>query len=833
MIPSPSKLPIEAILSDVEDAFDRHTRIVISAPPGAGKTTRIPPALLTGSWLGTKKVLMLEPRRLAARSAAEFMSGALHETVGKTVGYRIRGDARVSSKTRIEIVTEGILTRRLIQEQDLEDVGAVLFDEFHERSIHADMGLALTLDLQRHLRKDLRIAVMSATLDVERIAALLENPPIVRASGRAHKVDVHYTGSGDGATLETRMAQTIARAVRNHEGDVLAFLPGIGEIRRTEERLRERGLPDGTVVHLLYGDLGYDQQRAALTPSADGRQKVILSTSIAETSLTIEGVTVVVDSGLARTIQYDPGRGMTGLVTVPVSKAIAEQRKGRAGRQVAGTCYRLWTKDYHASLPEFPLPEIKSTDLTHVALELAAWGDPTGGSLAFIDPPPSASIERSRGLLRNLGALDASGKLTVHGRRLARLPVHPRYAHMIVRADELGHGPLACDLAALLEERDLFAAQRDRDIDLTLRVLALQDRGQKARQSPALQERIRDQARRFRSMASIKENPYDADATGLVLALAYPDRVGRRKRGTDQYLLVSGKTAEVPKRSVLDKHEFLAVGHVDGIGSIVRILLAAPLTAEDVAMLFADQICEEQDVHWDAATSAVVARTVRKAGSMILEERPLMEDSPEKLDALLQGIRAEGLDSLPWDKPSVSLRDRVEWIRKNDLADETWPDSSPSALLNTLEEWLAPFLGGVWKLQQLKNLDMVSIMSSRFTHAQRRAMHALAPTHIRVPSGSDVRLSYEDHVPVLPVKLQEMFGLTETPRIGGGKVPVRIHLLSPANRPLAVTQDLASFWKNVYPEIRGQLRAKYPKHPWPEDPLRAEPTRRTVQRRKR
>ncbi len=827
MIFSPS-LPVDAILPALAKALASHTSAVLTAEPGAGKTTRVPPALLDASWLDGKKIIMLEPRRLAARNAAEFIAASKGEKAGQSVGYRIRGESCISARTRIEVLTEGILTRMLVQEQDLPDTGLVIFDEFHERSIHADMGLALTLDLQKHLRPDLRILVMSATLDTVMIASLLKNAPVVSSSGQAHPVDVQYARTESDAWIEDRMSDAILRALRNHEGDVLAFLPGIREIRRTDERLHEKGISADVIVHLLYGDARYDQQRTALLPDPAGRRKVILSTSIAETSLTIEGITVVIDSGLARTVQFDPRRGMAGLVTVPVSQAIAEQRRGRAGRLGPGTCYRLWTEARHASLPAFPTPEIRAADLTHVALDLAAWGDPYGEELAFIDPPPRPSLDQARGLLTVLGAIGPDGSLTSHGRMLASFPLHPRYGHMIIRARELGHGTLACDIAALLEERDIFAGRRDEDIDLTARVIEL---GRSSRREENLRERTREQAKRYRGTAGIADEDRDTGKAGLLLGLAYPDRVARRRPGSERYQLSSGRTAILPARSVLGKHEFLAVGHVDGAGAEVRIQLAAPLSAEDIQEIFAGQVVESNDVRWDPTAGSVIARKVRAAGSLVLEERPLTDDTPEVVTAFLDGIRSTGLHTLPWDKETRSFVDRSEWVRRYVPSAGQWPDCSPDGLLASLDEWLGPFVGGMKKLGQLKRLDLKAALQSRFTHAQLRDLDRFAPTAITVPSGSKVRLSYEEHgTPVLAVKLQEMFGQLDTPRIGDGKVPVQVQLLSPAGRPLAVTQDLASFWMNTYPEIRTQLRARYPKHPWPEDPVAATPTRRTVRK---
>ncbi|MCU0452992.1 MAG: ATP-dependent helicase HrpB [Bacteroidetes bacterium] len=823
-----SPLPVDAVLPSLAEALSRNSSAVLVADPGAGKTTRVPLALLQASWLQGRKIIMLEPRRLAARRAAEYMARQLNEPVGRTVGYRIRGDVKIGRDTKVEIVTEGILSRVLVADQDLPGVGLVIFDEFHERSIHADLGLALTLDLQTHLRPDLKILVMSATLDAAAVSGILGQAPVITSKGRVFPVDTIYASQRSDAYLEHRVVDTVRRALSAHEGDVLVFLPGIREIRRTDEALTDKRLPDDVRVHQLYGDAGLRHQLEALAPAPEGVRKVILSTSIAETSLTIDGVRVVVDGGLARTVRFEPRRGMTGLVTVPVSKATADQRRGRAGRQAPGVCYRLWTEGDHVSLPDYPTPEIKATDLAHLALDLARWGDPSGASLRFLDPPPAANLQQARSLLTSLGAVDDRGSLTPHGRAMDELPIHPRLAHMIVRGKERGLGATACTLAAMLEERDALAGRSDADIGLDARWQAVM-RGKAER---GLRERIDEQADRLREIVGISETSASDRHLSLLLGLAYPDRVGRRKGESGNYQLMGGAVATIPKSSAFSKHEFLAFGDVDGAGATVRAYLAAPLERDEVEAVFEGQWIDEQDIRWNATSSSVTARNIQRAGSLVLDERPMEARGERVTEAMLDGIRSLGLSVLPWDRSSRGIVERSEWLRRGRYVSEDWPDLSDERLLDELHDWLAPFMDGIWKKEHLSRLDLAEILRGRYTHRQLVELDRLAPTHILVPSGSRIALDYRPgETPVVAVKLQEMFGETRTPSIAGGKVNLVVHLLSPAKRPLAVTQDLPSFWKNTYPKLRNQMRADYPKHPWPEDPLTAIPTKKTVRKR--
>ena len=820
------RLPVEDVIPELIQSLADSRCAVLSAPPGAGKTTRVPLALLDTTWLDRRKIIMLEPRRLAARRAAEYMAQQLGERVGRTVGYRIRGDAVVGDQTRLEVVTEGILTRMLHTHPDLPGVGLVIFDEFHERSIHADLGLAFALDAQKHLREDLRLLVMSATLDGVAVARLLGDAPVIESHGAAHPVETNYARFSAEKPLEIRVADVVSRALAANEGDVLVFLPGMREIRRTEEELRKKP-SDDMVVHVLHGELPRSVQDSALAPDKQGKRKVILSTSIAETSLTIDGVKIVVDSGLVRTARFDPRRGMSGLVTIPVSRAVADQRRGRAGRQGAGLCYRLWTEPEHAQLPDYPVPEIRVADLAHVALDLASWGSPTGEGLSFLDPPPAAHLAYAQEVLRRLGAMTDDGQLTTHGRAMAALPIHPRLAHMIIKGKQFGHSAAACELAAILEERDSLFTGADKDVDLVTRIDAAR---RKSGQRSGINERVASQSRRLVEMTDSGGADSRGDASGLLLALAYPERIARKRpERSGSYQLSGGGVAALPAGSLLGRSEYLAIADLDAGSGNARIYLAASVSERELESAFASEIIVEKEIEWNATEKRVKARRLRKLGDVILREEQLELEGEEVVRALAEGIRRTGLHCLPWDKEAEHFRARVQWARR--LMPEL-PDLSDEALDSSIVEWLGPFLDGMWTLQHLQRLRITEILRSRLSVHQLREIDRFAPSHLKVPSGSRVALEYSAAgYPALFVKLQELFGLTETPRIGNGTTPVSIHLLSPAGRPLAVTQDLHSFWQNTYPEIRKQLRARYPKHPWPENPLTATPTRRTIRKR--
>ena len=793
---------------------------MLVAPPGAGKTTHVPLGMIRQEWMTGKKVLMLEPRRLAARRAAEYMAGLVNEHVGETVGYRIRGESKVSDATRIEVVTEGILTRMVHDVPDLPGVGIVVFDEFHERSIHADLGLAFTLDIQEHLRPDLRILVMSATLDHVAVADLL-GARVIQSEGKTYPVETRYTRAPSTGPIEPAVCGAIAKALRETSGDILVFLPGQREINRVAGLLDEEKLGAGVHVHLLYGDADPRKQRDALDPAPDGDRKIILSTSIAETSLTIDGVRVIVDAGLSRLPRFDARRGMAGLVTVPVSIASADQRRGRAGRQGPGVCYRLWTESQEASLPRYTTPEILSTDLVPLALDLALWGDPFGEHLRFLDRPASGHLNQARSVLAALGALDIHGSLTEHGRAIAVLGVHPRIAHMILKGKELGRAAQACRLAAILSERDVLRGRSDRDIDITARWEAVrEERGI----DKVLLARINAETQRLIRVISPVGPRETKGNVGVLVALAYPDRIAKRKDAGEGYLLSNGTAGMLPPRSALSHEKYLAVAEVDGIGTAVRILLAAPLERKEIEVAFQTAFERTEETIWDERAGAALVRKRLVFGALVFEETTEPASGNEARDAVLTAIRSLGLKVLPWSNEAESFVRRSEWLRNHRLVPDDWPRMDDAALLQSLEGWLGPWLDGVTKRSQLQRLDLLSALRGCFSYAQLREIEKLAPERVAVPTGSLVRIDYDpQNAPVLAVKLQEMFGQTTTPT--AGSVPLMIHLLSPAGRPLAVTQDLASFWKNVYPEVRKQMRGRYPKHPWPEDPLTATPMR--------
>jgi ATP-dependent helicase HrpB len=829
-------LPIESILPDLRATLRVHPGAVLQAPPGAGKTTRVPLALLDEDWLGGQRIVMLEPRRLAARAAAHRMAFTLGERVGQTVGYRVRMDTKVGRDTRIEVVTEGVLTRMLQSDPTLDGTGLVIFDEFHERNLPSDLGLAFALETQL-LREDLRLLVMSATLDGARVAELLDDAPLLTSEGRAFPVETHYLDRMPEPhwRIEGHAVAAVHRALDAHEGDVLVFLPGAGEIRRTERSLNEGSLPPSVTVAPLYGNLPQDAQDRAIEPSPAGRRKVVLATPIAETSLTIEGVRVVVDGGLARAPRFDPNSGMTRLETVRISAASADQRQGRAGRLGPGTCYRLWTPPVQAHLAPHTPPEILTTDLTPLALELAAWGVHDPADLRWLDPPPAAAFDAARELLTELGALDA-GTITQHGRAMAGLGLHPRLAHLVLRGKALGLGATACDLAALLSERDLFKPQGGSyppaDLRLRLDLLARGDHADFSRGyavSRSAVHRAKKEAHHWRARLGLGNGDRDIEAAGLLLALAYPDRIAERRPGTDdRYRLRNGRAAVLADPQGLAGSDFLVAAHLDGRRGEARIFLAAPISLDELTDHFADQIVTDDVIAWDADARLVRARRQDRLGAVVLKDAPLPSPDPTAVArALLDGIREEGLGLLPWSKEARRLRERIGFLHH--AAPDDWPDVSDDALLPGLDDWLLPHLVGLKRADDLGRLDLVQILYGLVGWGRRAELDRLAPTHLTVPSGSNVPIDYsEPTAPVLAVRLQEMFGLTETPRVGG--VPLTLHLLSPAQRPVQVTQDLGSFWRDAYFDVRKDMRGRYPKHPWPEDPLRATPTNRTKRR---
>ena len=817
-------LPIVSVLPEVRAALAGAGVAVLRAPPGAGKTTGVPLALLGEAWLGDRVVVVLEPRRLAARAAARRMAGQLGEEVGERVGYRVRFDSRVGPRTRIEVVTDGVFLRRLQEDPTLDRVGAVLFDEFHERRLDSDLALALCLEARASLRDDLRVLVMSATLEGGAVAALLGGSPLITSEGRCYPVETRYLPLEPRTRLEDGVAAAVRRALAEERGDILAFLPGTAEIRRTQARLVESRLDDAVAVTPLFGDLAMDQQDQAILPSPPGRRKVVLATAIAETSLTIEGVRVVIDGGMMRVPRFDPASGMSRLDTVRVSRASADQRRGRAGRTEPGLCYRLWPEVEDRALAPFTSPEILTADLAPLALELAEWGIRDAATLAWPEPPPAAALGQARMLLKQLGALTAEDAITAHGREMAALGAHPRLAHMMVRGRALGHGALACALAALLGERDIARGGGPRDADLRLRVEMLLGAGRGGAISQVRQAAT--QWRRHLGLA--KDQRVEVMATGIVLALAYPDRLAqRRNAGSGQYRLANGRGAVLPDGDPLAAHEWLAVADLDGDRREARIFLAAPLTRAEIEETFADGIETVSLVDWDDREQAVQARRRRRLGALVLADGPLADPDPETVaQAMLAGIRRHGLAVLPWNEAIDDWRARVAFLRRLQGSNAGWPDLSNAALSETLEDWLLPHLDGCTRVAHLKRLNLLAILEGGLEWAQRRALDVLAPSHLTVPSGSRHPLDYSGEIPTLAVRLQEMFGLTATPTVAEGAVPVLLHLLSPARRPVQVTRDLAGFWAVGYRQVKADLKGRYPKHPWPDDPLTAPPTNR-------
>jgi ATP-dependent helicase HrpB len=841
--------PILAALPELRAALRTHANAVLEAPPGAGKSTVVPLALLDEPWLPPgQRIVMLQPRRIAARAVARRLAQLAGSEPGQLVGYRTRLESRVSAATRIEVVTEGILARRLQSDPALEDVGCVIFDEFHERNLQSDLGLALALDAQRHLRADLRLLVMSATLDGAAVARVLgDEATSVRSAGRAFDVVTHYSAPAPVGVnrwpepIEQRAARAVLRALETDPGDVLVFLPGAAEIRRCSDAITSAVGHDASLRVLpLYGDLDAAAQDAALRPASDGAaRKVVVATNLAETSLTIEGVRVVVDAGLERRQRFDPNTGMSRLETVAISRASADQRRGRAGRTAAGVCYRLWSESSHAALAPQSTPEILEADIAPLALELACWGAQDASSLAWIDPPPDANLAQARDLLLRLEAIDERGQATPLGRRMTSLGTHPRLAHMIERGAALGLGDLACDLAGLLSERDPLRSEgRERDPDVRHRVDVL--RGAPVPPGLSVDRRALSQIQRSRELFARRlpresrdrrpELERDA-AVGVLLAFAYPDRIGRARDGeSGRYLLSQGRGASLPGPSALARSEYIVAAEIDAGEREAKLYLAAPIARELLERHFPTLIDAQDEVGWDARTGAVIARHVRRLGAIVLEERPLRRNADsDSRAAMLAGIRQLGLSALPWTRDLQQWRARVTLLRENAATPEQaaeWPDVSDDHLLATLEDWLAPWLDGVTRREHLARVDLRGALHGLLDWNQQRRLDELAPTHLAVPSGSRIAVDYSGAAPALAVRLQEVFGWMDSPRIAGGRVPVTLELLSPARRPVQVTRDLASFWARGYLEVKKELKGRYPKHYWPDDPYVATPTRK-------
>ncbi|MGY3260299.1 ATP-dependent helicase HrpB [Pseudomonas chlororaphis] len=842
-----NSLPIDEVLPALREALATRHEAVLEAPPGAGKTTRVPLALLNEPWLAGQRILMLEPRRLAARAAAERLASELGEKVGETVGYRIRLDSKVGPNTRIEVVTEGILTRRLQDDPALEGVGLLIFDEFHERSLDADLALALSLNGRDLFRDEqpLKILLMSATLEGERLAGLLDDAPILRSEGRMFPVDVRWGRPFQpGEFIEPRLVQTLLDALNDESGSVLVFLPGQAEIRRVHQQLADAlGERPEILLCPLHGELDLAAQRAAIEPAPPGKRKVVLATNIAETSLTIDGVRVVVDAGLARVPRFDPGSGMTRLDTQRVSRASATQRAGRAGRLEPGVCYRLWSQDQHEQLAAYGSAEILQADLAGLALQLARWGV-TPAQLVWLDVPPGAAYAQAQDLLERLGALTAKAgedyKLTPHGQAMAELPAHPRIAHLLLRGQALGLANMACDVAALLGERDIL---RGGGADLHSRLVLLSGEERAARGAQGGVQRARQLARQYRGYLRGQPSQAVADPDhprwlGALLALAYPDRVAQQRRpGGAEYRLANGRAALFSETDSLMKQPWLVIAD---LGSRQgqreeRIYLAADFDPALFYSVLAEQVRCVDQLDWDEREGVLRAERQRKVGELVLSREPLTGlDEAARCQALVNLVRRKGLELLPWTPELRQWQARVALLRQLDLevkGESQWPDVSDAALLKSLESWLLPYLGKVSRLSHFANLELASIVHSLLPWPLPQRLDELAPHHLTVPSGSSIRLDYSEQPPILAVRLQELFGLAETPRIAGGRQVVKLHLLSPARRPVQVTQDLANFWRSTYAEVKKDLKGRYPKHYWPDDPLVAEATARAKPRK--
>lgn len=811
-------LPVSDSLPAITAALREKNRAILSAPPGAGKTTIVPLHLLGEPWRGDGRIILLEPRRLAARAAAGRMASLLGEAVGETVGYRMRLDNRVSARTRIEVVTEGVFARMILEDPELEGIAAVLFDEFHERSLDADFGLALALDAQAALRPDLRILVMSATLDVERIAALFADAPVISSEGRSFPVEIRYRDRPGGERVEDAVASAIVQAHQSESGSILAFLPGQAEIRRVAERLEGR-FDKGTLVVPLYGNLSQKEQDAAIRPAPAGSRKIVLATSIAETSITIDGVRVVIDSGLQRLPVYEPSTGITRLETVRVSRASADQRAGRAGRTEPGIALRLWHSGQTAALPAFTPPEMLSADLSNLVLDMAHWGVLDPARLAFIDPPPAAAWNEARALLRLLGALDASGAITATGRQIRSLGLPVRLAAMVLSAASTGSARQAAELAVLLTEQGLGGTSID--IEERLRRFR-QESGDRATSARKLAERLASDARQAKAAVT-------SSTVGQLLLHAYPDRIALRRGGRGRFVMANGRGAEIPETERLAGADMLVIADLTGRAAQGRILAAAEIGRAEIESVLPDAIQRGEECFFDTASRQVRARRVTRLGAIVLEETPLARPAgPAAAQALAEGVRQVGMDALPFSKAAEQLRQRVGFLHRT--IGEPWPDLSDAALLDSLDSWFTPFQTNARGIDELSPGALFDGLASLIPHGLQRELDRLAPTHFTAPTGQNHPIRYDGAEPVLSIRVQELYGLKTHPSIGGGKLPLVLELTSPAHRPIQTTRNLPGFWAGSWKDVRADMRGRYPKHPWPEDPANAAATTRAKPR---
>ncbi len=819
--------PVLEILSELKQKLADNRIVILQAPPGAGKSTVLPLHLTECPWLKGEKIIMLEPRRLAARSVAMRLASLRNEEAGKSVGYRVRFESRISDQTKIEVVTEGILTRMIQHDNALEGVGLVIFDEFHERSLQADLALALCLQVQQVLRDDLRILIMSATLDGEKLSSLL-NAPVVTSLGRQFPVTTKYIVPEANTPIPVKMAKAIRKAFYDHPGDILAFFPGAGEIQRTADLLEQENLP--VSLHPLFGDLSFQKQQQAITPHPQGLRKIVLATSIAETSLTIEGITVVVDSGYSRVPRFDPRSGLTRLETIPVTKDSADQRAGRAGRLGPGICYRLWSEGSHANLLANRTPEVLEADLAPLVLEISQWGVKDIASLSWVTMPPVGAISQAKELLHDLQALE-DGSITERGKRMLKFPTHPRIAHMLLEAQEetskvFKTASLAADLAALLEERDPLPKESGADLSLRIEVLRRWRSGERVSVDRNSLERIDKLAASWRSLlkAQVDNAAVSDKEVGKLIMAAYPERIARQvDKHSERYKLVNGRMVKLPPHDPLTREPWLAIAQLDGGGGEGKIFQAAPLSEDDLVA----KAVEQTRIDWDEERGMVVGYQEKRVGSLLLRAKAIhVLPTEEKVQVLCKVIKDQGLRILDWEETLKPWQARLMSL-KAWRKDEDWPDVSDEHLLNTAEEWLAPFLTNVSKRTELQRLNAAEIMSTILPYGLNGKIDTLAPKHLQVPSGSFIQVNYfqDGQSPFMEVRLQEVFGLGDTPTVNDGHTKIILHLLSPGYKPVQVTQDLKSFWTNTYAEVRKELRSRYPKHSWPDDPWTAQAVR--------
>ncbi len=812
-------LPVKDIIPDIKKALVKENTLIISAPPGAGKSTLLPLTLFEEPSLKGKKILMLEPRRLAAKTIASRMADLLGETVGKTIGYRVRFESKVGPETKIEVLTEGILTRMLHSDNELSDVGMIIFDEFHERSIHADVALALSRESQEVLRPDLRIVIMSATLDMPKLSELL-NAPVLESKGKQYPVEIKYTGAQDMFMMPELAAKTVQTATKEQKGDILVFLPGQGEIKKCEEILRKQ-LSDFSICP-LFGQLPQNKQYRAIMPDKNGRRKVVLATSIAETSLTIEGITVVVDCGYSRVSKFDPNSGLNRLETVLITKDAADQRAGRAGRLMPGVCYRMWSKATDLRLQAHRDPEIIDTDLAPLVLDLAQWGITNANQLTWLTPPPAGHLSQASEVLHELEALEDK-QITSHGKEIHQLPCHPRIAHMLLKANEIDLANLATDIAATIEEKDPLP--KDAGIDINLRIEALRryrTNGNAGGKFGRI-EKIASQYRRLFNTAP-ENSVFDSYETGLLLAYAYPERIASSRPGNNaQFQLANGRLAMAGHKDDLAHEPWLAVAHIDARDGMGKIFMAAPLNPKDLAPM----VREKEVINWDTRKGGLIATNDLRIGSIILRSKPLQSPDEGKLSmAIIGAVKQEGEQLLDFSEAVFQWQSRVISLKKWN-PEQNWPDVDTSNLLSTSEKWLLPYLNNVKTPEQLKKLDLVQILHHYLPYELQEQLDRLAPEKIEVPTGSKIQLKYQSDgsPPKLAVRLQEVFGMLNTPTVNNDKQHVMMHLLSPGFKLVQITKDLNSFWKDAYFEVRKDLRGRYPKHEWPENPLKSNPIR--------